>query len=314
MHLNIRGLQALRALLAEGTVSAAARRLHRSQPAVSRMLAQLEGDVGFQLFLREGRRITLTPQALAFCRETERAFTALAQIEAAAGDIRARQEAPLMILAQWHIVHGLLPAVLAKFCARHPAFRFSVEVRSREYISHWIANRQFDVGFAPPPVDHPQVDVEPLVSGPMLVFVPAGHRLARLPRIRIADLDGEPLVTTHTGAPLRTRLEGLFAAAGLRPLIRAEVPSAHTACQLVAGGIGCTIADPFLSALFREDPRVRVRPLAPREEIEYLVLRPRGVPTPPLADEFIAAVRAHAARLVKAKPGSDRPKKRQKGV
>jgi hypothetical protein len=53
---------------------------------------------------------------------------------------------PAQQLAAQILGNGALPD-----CARNPGFSFSIEIRQREYISHWIANRQFDVGFAPPP-------------------------------------------------------------------------------------------------------------------------------------------------------------------
>jgi DNA-binding transcriptional LysR family regulator len=295
MHLNLKALHALRALVGEGTVSAAARRLHRTQPAVSRLLAQLEAEVGFALFRREGRRLTVTAEGLAFYRETERAFAALDDIEAAADDIRMRRAAPLRILAQSHIVHGLLPAVLADFSRRRPAFRFSVEVRSREYISHWIADRQFDVGFAPEPVDHPKVRTAPLFTAPVCVFMPARHALARKARIRIDDLAREPIIATHIGAPMRTRLDALFAERGVTPDIRGESATALANCLAVAHGAGVTVADLFLAQLFERDPALRFRLLSPRIDGRYLVLFPAGAEPSPVAAEFAQAVREAAA-------------------
>jgi len=303
MHVSIKALHALRALVGEGTVSAAARRLHRTQPAVSRLLAQLESDVGFALFRREGRRLTVTAEGLAFYRETERAFAALDDIERAAADIRSRRAAPLRVLAQSHIVHGLLPAVLADFSKRRPGFRFSVEVRSREYISHWIADRQFDVGFAPAPVDHPNVRSAPLLTAPVCVFMPSRHPLARKARVRIEDLAAEPLIATHVGAPMRARLEALFAERGLTPDIRGESATALSSCLLVAEGAGVTLADLFLAQLFERDPAIRFRLLTPRVEMKYLVLFPSGAEPSPVAAEFAQAVReaaaAVAARMVR---------------
>jgi DNA-binding transcriptional LysR family regulator len=61
-------------------------------------------------------------------------------------------------------------------CARNPGFSFSIEIRQREYISHWMANQQFDVGFAPQPVNDPTLDAEPLVKAPVCVVLPAWMR------------------------------------------------------------------------------------------------------------------------------------------
>jgi DNA-binding transcriptional LysR family regulator len=296
--LNLKGLLAMRAVITDGTVTAAAQRLHRTQPVVSRLIAQLEASVGFPLFRREGRRLLPTPQGLAFYRETERALSALAEIESAARSIGERRDAPLRILAQSHMAHGLLHIVLGEFCGRHPGFRFAVEIRQREYISHWIANRQFDVGFAPRPVDHPQVESELFVRAPLFVALPAAHPLARERQVRPQDLADQPLVAGRPGSPLRTSLDALFAELGASPQIRGETFTAVSACQLAARGVGVALADPFVPSLFLGDPAIRFRPLAGRGEHDYLVLWPVGQPPSAVARQFIDCARKNARGVV----------------
>jgi DNA-binding transcriptional LysR family regulator len=250
---------------------------------------------------------------LTFYRETERAFSALSEIESTARDIRERRDTPLRVLAQAHVVNGLLHVALGDFCARNPAFRFSIEIRQREYISHWIANRQFDVGFAPEPVDHPQVQTERLVRAPLFIAMPAAHRLGRKRHVSVADIFKEPMVATRPGAPIRGRLDALFAANGTIPVIRGETASVFSACQLVSKGVGMTLVDTFVAGLFVADPSVAIRPLLPRMNMDYLVLRPIGYGESAVAHEFIAGVREaardvidvvmrHAAGSPRAKP------------
>jgi DNA-binding transcriptional LysR family regulator len=298
MNLNFRALLALRAVITEGTVTAAAQRLHRTQPVMSRQIAQLESNLGFALFRRQGRRLLPTAEGLSFYRETERAFAALAEIESSARDISEGRNAPLRIVAQSHLVHGLLHAVLGDFCARHLKFRFSIEIRQNEHISHWIANRLFDVGFTPEPMDHPQIETELLVRAPLFVMMPKAHRFARNRHVSVGHIAGDPVIAVRPGAPLRVRLDAFFAAKGLTPTIRGETASAVSACQLVGKGLGVTIADPFVANLYIADPSVVIRPLSPRMEMEYLVLRPVGYGLGPMAQQFIACVRKTARDMI----------------
>ena len=298
MNLNFRELLALRAVITEGTVTAAARQLHRTQPVVSRLIAQLESNVGFALFRRQGRRLLPTAEGLTFYRETERAFAALTEIESTARDICERRDTPLRVVAQSHMVHGLLHAALGDFCASHPTFRFSIEIRQNEYITHWIANRLFDVGFSPQSVDHPQIEAEFLVRAPLFAMVPANHRLARHRQVSAVDIAQDPVIAVRPGAPLRARLDALFAAKGVTPMIRGEVASAVFACQLATKGLGITLADPFIANLFAADASVVVRPLSPRMEMDYLVLRPIGYGAQPAAQQFIDCVRKTARQMI----------------
>jgi DNA-binding transcriptional LysR family regulator len=298
VSLNLKALLAMRAVIADGTVTAAAQRLHRTQPVVSRLIAQLESSVGFALFRREGRRLLPTPEGLTFYRETERALSALSEIESSARDIRERRDAPVRILAQSHMVHGLLHVALGDFCRHNPAFRFSIEIRQREYISHWIANRQFDVGFAPKPVDHPQVESQLFVRAPLFIVMPGAHPLANKRQISVSDLVKEPIIATRPGSPLRKWLDAMFAEIGVVPQIRGETFTAVSACQLAGRGIGVALADPFVPSLFLDDPAICIRPLSPQVEHEYLVLRPAGHSSNQLVEQFIDCAKAASRRVV----------------
>jgi len=298
MSLNPKALVALGAVITEGTVTAAAHRMHRTQPVVSRLIAQLESTVGFALFRREGGRLLPTAEGLRFYRESERAFSALSEIESAARNIRERRDVPLRILAQSNLTHGLLQLALGPFCARNPGFRFSIEIRQREYIRDWIANRQFDVGFTPQPVNDPRVDVESLVKAPVCVVLPGRHPLARKQRIGIAEIGKEPIIATRPGSYTRTRLDALYAAAGMTPVVRGETATTLSACQLAGQGVGVTICDPFICNLFIEDPTICIHLLHPRMDIEYSVLRPSGEVPSPTVQRFVEGVRQTAREVV----------------
>ena len=300
MSLNPKALVALGAVITEGTVTAAAQRMHRTQPVVSRLIAQLESAVGFALFRREGGRLLPTAEGLRFYRESERAFSAFSEIESAARNIRERRDVPLRILAHVHIAYGLLQLALRPFCARDPGFRFAIEIRQREYISHWIANRQFDVGLSPQPVNDPRVDAEPLVKAPVCVVLPRRHPLARKRRIGIAEIGKEPLIATRPGSSIRTRVDALFAAAGMSPVVRGETATSLSACQFAGQGAGVTISDPFICNLFIEDPTICIRLLHPRMDIEYSVLRRSGEVPSPIVQQFVEGVRQTAREVVEA--------------
>ena len=149
MQLDPKALLALQAVLTEGTVTAAAARLHRTQSVVSRQLLGLETRLGFALFHREKQRLIPTEAGIAFFREAERALSALTEIGSIADAVRQGRTLPVRILAPSHVIHGLLPGALNRFAKLEPDCRFILEIRQREYISHWIRNRQYDLGIEP---------------------------------------------------------------------------------------------------------------------------------------------------------------------
>lgn len=149
--MNLRQLEAFRAVMLSGSVTQAAASLHISQPAVSKLVADLEHQVGFRLFVRsKGVALTITPEADIFFHEVERSFAGIAVLKRAAADIRNTSTGMLRIAALPALAVSFLPAVIAVFRKRHPGVSIQLQTRSSSTVRQWIANQQFDVGLATP--------------------------------------------------------------------------------------------------------------------------------------------------------------------
>lgn len=245
--MRLRSLQALHAVMEMGSVTEAAKRLYRTQPQVSRLIAGLEEELGFRLFSRRGRRLVATQEGLRFHDEARRILSGLEDISRIAEDIRTLKEARLRIVAQPYLAHAIVPEAMAGFAARHPRVRYSLEIRSRRDVGQWIAGQQFDLGIAALPIDVPAVTSEPFASVAVAVVLPKGHRLAEKSRLEARDLVGEPFIALNPLALLRQRIDSLFADLGLPLSVRAETSSGLSACQMVAKGLGVTLADPLVA-------------------------------------------------------------------
>src|SRR6185369_3952341 len=123
--MRLRYLQALRGVMETGTVTEAARRLGRTQPQVSRLLGALEAELGFNLFIRKGRRLLPTSEGTAFYQQAERILSGWDDIATIAEDIRTRREPKLRLITQPYLAHALMPATFAAFVAKHPSFRWA---------------------------------------------------------------------------------------------------------------------------------------------------------------------------------------------
>ena len=144
--MNLKHLQAFHAVFSTGSVTEAARRLHLSQPAVSRMIADLERELGLALFVRQRQRLVVTGEGRAFFREAERALAAVDQIVDIARDIRTLRGAHLRVVAPMIVAFGLMPAVIKAFTALHPKARVSLEIRNITELADWIVTGPFDSG------------------------------------------------------------------------------------------------------------------------------------------------------------------------
>jgi DNA-binding transcriptional LysR family regulator len=95
--MNLRQLEVFRAVIETGSVTRAADRLHVTQPAASKMLAQFERELGFLAFTRVRKRLTPTPEATAVYREVERTFASIDYLERFASDLRGMRQGRIVL-------------------------------------------------------------------------------------------------------------------------------------------------------------------------------------------------------------------------
>ena len=289
--MDIKDLNAFRVVVEAGTVTRAALQLRRTQPAVSRMVARLEDELGFKLFERTQKRFSLTAEGDAFFRETDRLLASFDEIIEAARDIREGRLSRVRIVSMPALAHGLLPDALAAFQKSHPRISISVDVRRRAEVTRWVAGRQFDIGIASLPVDYPGVSTRRIVKARALAALPREHALARAKTVALSDLASEPLVGLGADAMIQIRINRLFARIGLTPSLKIDTSSLLAVCHFVASGLGCGIVDPFTAhAVGRSD--VAFRPLEPHLEFEYGLLFekdfPQSAQITALCDEIVA--------------------------
>src|SRR5215470_2553195 len=143
--MNLKRLQAFRAVFEAGSVTGAAERLHTTQPAVSRLIGDLELELGLALFVRQRRRLVPTLEGRLFYGEAEKALAAVDQIVDIARDIRTLKGAHLRVVAPMLTAFGILPAAITSFRAAHPQTRISLEIKNIRDIADWVASGPFDM-------------------------------------------------------------------------------------------------------------------------------------------------------------------------
>jgi DNA-binding transcriptional LysR family regulator len=134
--------------LQTGSITAAARELGLSQPAVSRLLAKLERNIGFQLFHRDRGRLPPTPEALIFLEQVGHALGGIDRVGELARNISANKVGQLKLVAPPSFTEGVLPEIVASFVQRFPDVHLTLESRSVETAKAMIATREVDGGFS----------------------------------------------------------------------------------------------------------------------------------------------------------------------
>jgi DNA-binding transcriptional LysR family regulator len=186
----------LRLSMRLGSMTAAAKALHISQPAVSRLIAELERQLGLPLFRREGGRSIPTPEARAVAEEVERLFHGLDRLEEVDREIRDLRRARLQIATLPMASLKVVPRALKRYLGEHPGVKVTHDVHTSARVIDLVSSRQVELGIAQS--DHlPRHDVSVVASFrcDCVCALPLGHPLSDNVEIAPADLLGVPLIT-----------------------------------------------------------------------------------------------------------------------
>ncbi|MBL6959017.1 MAG: LysR family transcriptional regulator [Rhodospirillales bacterium] len=287
--MKLRQLEAIRAVLARGTTTHAAETLGLTQSAVSRLISQLEDELGLDIFDRRHGRLVVTPEGQQFYAVAEKVLAGIDQITATARDIRTLQAGALRIIAMPTLSHGLLPKTIARMNQQYKQVRISLDVGFRNDLEAGISSAKYDFGLATLPIDLEGIDIEPLCSVYGVCVVPKDHELAAKEIIEAADLTDIPFISVDPRTMLRYRTDELFGGLGIKRRLGVEAQTTMMACSLVCEGVGVSIVHPFTAASFGD--RLAIRPFEPNIRFEYAVMFPSGQTRSNLTNAFVDTLR-----------------------
>jgi DNA-binding transcriptional LysR family regulator len=239
-------LETFSAVIATGSLSAAARRIGRSQSAVTRIMQELEAQIGFPLLDRRGPRVTPTERALLFHDEVERSLSGMRRITERAAAIADQEAARIDIAAIPALAAGLVPAALGRLAHRPP--QIGLAAMPAGEVVRALLDRRADLGFVSLPVDHRGIDLHWIGAAPCLAVLPAAHPLARHAILPLAALDGLPIITMADPNRLRLHVEQALAMVGARPSALVVTNTSVTAIMAARSGLGIALVDPATAA------------------------------------------------------------------
>lgn len=264
-------------MMTSGGMTAAGALLCISQPAVTRLIRDLEAELELKLFVRNNTQLNPTKEAEALFREVERYFSGGERIRAAARALREAKAGYLHVGAMPNVNSGMLPRAVSAFLKTFPDVVVSVRTDPSTSLVEMLLHSQIDVAYARRPPDRQALLFDALPSIPAVCVMPKGHRFERKAQVDVADLDGEDLVSLGINSAQRLRLNQVMLAAGVHPRIRMETMHSSTAAAYVAEGVGVAIIDLLAAGAERREDIV-FRPFTPRIETEFGAIY-RGPPS-----------------------------------
>jgi DNA-binding transcriptional LysR family regulator len=295
---NARQIEAFRALMLSSSTVRAAELMHVTQPAVSRLIRELQATLSLKLFDRVGNRLRPTSDAVALYAEVERSFVGLEKIGETARELGTRRAGKLRIAAMPALCNGALPRFVAEFTALHPRLDIEIYGLASQSVIDWVVSDQCDLGFAAAPVEHGAIEVSALPAVRYVAAIPEKHRLARQPSVRARDFHGESFIALGDTTRSRFRIDDIFAKHGVVPAVRVKTPLSAIACALVAGGVGCAVVDPFTAREFTSRG-VAVKRFQPAADFQVAALHTKRRTPGAVEAEFVDGFSRYVARLQK---------------
>jgi len=297
MTISSRHLEVFHAVMRSGSVTAAARALHTSQPTVSRELARLEQLIGFALFDRVGGRLRATARGLALYQEVERVQVGVAQVLARAERLARFDEGQLSVACLPALAHALLPGACRRFMSTYDGVGISIAPLESPQLEEALTAQRHDLGL----VEHGRAPagtrIQPLLAAAEVCVLPSDHALCAKAVLTPGDFAGQRFISLAPGDPYRTQVDALFGSHGVERRMALETQSAVSLCSLVQQGLGIGIINPLTARAFAGHG-VEMRRLAVRIPFEVGLVLPEHRPATPLVAQFAAALAAEAGALM----------------
>ncbi|WP_429500128.1 LysR family transcriptional regulator [Robbsia andropogonis] len=328
--MELHQLEAFSAVMSVGSITGAGKLLARSQPAVTRQIQELEADLGYALFARNGPRVTPTHEAFLLYEEVERSLVGLEAITQRARAIGNGTERPIALAATSALGTSIVPEALRRVledeargsdggaaCGRvTPANaiampRWQVRTQSAEHIVHAVLTDHADIGLTTLPVAHDGLDVHWIAEAPCVLALPPGHPLAvvadpereenglwDLPPVPLRALHGVGLATVANRHRLRHRIDAAFARAHVTPAIWLESNSGANALMAARTGAMAAVVDPA-TAIGHQGNGVHIRALTESIPFLFAVVTRAGRTQSPSVQRLLQALHDSARGLLR---------------
>lgn len=288
--MNLSDLQIFRTVVEAGGITRAAERMHRVQSNVTTRIHQLEEKLGVELFVRQGKALTLSPAGRALLPYADRLLALAEEARIAVRDGAPR--GPFVLGAMESTAAVRLPAPLSRFVHDHPDVRFSLKTGNPHQLAAALLAGKLDAALVTGPIPDGPFERTPVFSEELVIVAAAGQA----PVGRKNSVLPPAMVAFEMGCPHRARLENWYAQKGGAPAQTIEISSYHAMLGCVVVGMGISLVPLSVLTTFPERRHLSVHPL-PKGENHYgidLIWRKQAV-APQMIQALAKALKSSAA-------------------
>ncbi len=278
-----------------GSFSRAAEQCFVSQPSLSQQIAKLEIQVGQRLLDRLGRRVQMTDAGRLLLERATAILAAVDDTERQLADGKGAQGGRLAIGAIPTVAPYLLPPVLERFLEARPDVELMIREDSTRQLVPATAAGDLDLAIIALPVEDERLHAEPLLTEPLLLVTPEGHRLSRKRRVTLDDLRVEPFILLNEEHCLGEEVLSFCRSRACYPRIVCRTAQIATVQSLISLGRGVSLL-PEMARLADVDGKRIYRPLSGgRPQRTLVAVWHRHRYHSPAAEHFLATLRGYCA-------------------
>ena len=237
MNVTFRQLRLFLALAETGSVSAAAKVMHVTQPTASMQLKEMSLSVGLALYEVIGKKIYLTEvgkELAVTARAVAQTWDAFEQnVDAAKGLSRGKLRVAVVSTAKY-----FMPHLIGSFCTKHPAIDVSLEILNRDGVVHRLRENLDDLYIMSMPPKDMDLGDEAFMPNPIVLIAPNADPLAKRTQVGLYELTQRRFIVREKGSGTRMAADQFFRKMKFRPDIRLELGSNEAVKESVAGGLG----------------------------------------------------------------------------
>ncbi|NWJ25806.1 LysR family transcriptional regulator [Rhizobium sp. RM] len=295
-YLDTRQLEAFVAVVSIGSITGAAKALGKSQPVVTRLIQDLEGELGFALLHRNGPRITPTEKGVAFYSQAELFLSGLKTISERARRIEASRPTSIEVASIPAIAASLLPRALATLSPERFPNHVHLQSISSENVVQAVVAGTADLGVVSLPLDNPGIEVHWLGEVPCVAVVAEDHPLADKNVLSATDLSGHRLIASANPFRLRMRINEALGKHGVEPASVIDSNATYVSLSLARMGLGIAIVE-SVTLWGLPVQGVKVLPLSFRIPFQWGLVTAAGRPAISEVEQLVAAARRIVADI-----------------
>lgn len=286
-NLSIRQLMTFREVMRTSSITEASRSLGRTQPAVSSMISNLEGQLNLPLFVREQGRLIPTPEAHYFLEEANDVLERLERTARSMSEFSTKDRGHLRIACYPAGASFFLPNVLADFLQDRPEVRADFMMSPSQMVEDLIASQEFDIGLAETPVTERGSMHTQVFELQCSVALNEHDPLVKKESVHIRDLDGYPMAALSDEHVITIDTQEAFKKAGAEFNRRFAVRTFLPTIKLVSANLCAAIVDGLTASTTPAEGAVFI-PLKPKLTSSIAILLPAHRPISMLAKAFDA--------------------------